>query len=185
MKYIFDFDDVLFYTTKKFKERIFLCLEEVGVSRDVSQKFYMEIPKVEFSLKNYISNLLSFENKDKSKIEEIYKKIMSECTNFSNTKLLEKIRSYGKDNCIILSNGDKEFQMDKIESCGIAPLFKNIIIVPGSKKDVVYKICEEYRDEKVIFYDDKIKFFDDIDKTKCPNLETILYTGQDIEPYLQ
>jgi hypothetical protein len=33
-KYIFDFDDVLFFNTEKFKKHMYQCFEEVGVNYD-------------------------------------------------------------------------------------------------------------------------------------------------------
>ncbi len=175
MKYIFDFDDVLFYNTKLFKEHMYECLEEAGVSRNMAEIYYKEVREKEFSLKNFIAELFKRGKMDENKMEEIYKKIMSECKNFTNLELLEKVKGYGKENCFIVTNGEKQFQKDKLENSGITPLFQEIFIVPNSKKEVIYEICSKYKDEKISFFEDKIKFIADIDMSKCPNLETVFY----------
>ena len=81
----------------------------------------------------------------------------------------------------MVSYGEEEFQTTKIERSGIAPLFSEIIIVGGSKKEAVEKICEKYKNEEVIFIDDKAKHFEDLDFKKYPNLKTVLYSGQNLE----
>jgi predicted RNA-binding protein with TRAM domain len=59
---------------------------------------------------------------------------------------------------------------------GIAKVKNFVLFVPGTKKEAVYEICSKYKDEKVIFTDDKIKFFEDIDLARVPNLQNILYS---------
>ena len=108
----------------------------------------------------------------------VYEKIMRECKDFVNTELIEISRKIGKENCYIVTNGEQEFNRDKIKYSGIGNLFKEIFIVPGTKKDVIRDICNRYKDEEVIFIDDKGKFIDDINLKKCPNLKTILYSSK-------
>ena len=92
--------------------------------------------------------------------------------------MLEKL---GKENCHIVNYGDEEFQLDKIHSSSIAPLFSEIIVVSSEKKEIIEKLCAKHKDEQVFFIDDQIKHFDELDLDKCPNLKTILYTGQKLE----
>ncbi len=176
MKYIFDFDDVLFNTTKQLKRRMFLCLEKIGIPRKISEEYYKTVRKNQFSLKNFISALLIREKINKINAEELYEEILSECKNFTNIKLLKTIKKIGKRNCFIVSNGEKKFQQDKIKRSGIALLFSKIYIVLESKKEIIYALCDKYKNEKIFFIDNKIKFFEDIDLKKCRNLKTILFT---------
>ena len=106
--------------------------------------------------------------------------------NFSNEELFKIIRKIGKDNCYIITYGNKEFNLDKITRSGAGDLFhkRNVFIVSGSKKDIIEKICDKHKDEEVIFIDDKAYHFKDLDFKKYPNLRTILYTGQNLKPYL-
>src|SRR3989338_2790155 len=106
MKYIFDFDDVLFNNTKQFKKHIYACLEEVGIKKENAEEYYKEVREIEFSLRNFIENLFIRSGKDLSKVEEIYEKIMSECKNFTNIELLKQIEKLGKENCFIITNGE-------------------------------------------------------------------------------
>ena len=112
---------------------------------------------------------------------------MHECPNLLNTELIETVKKLGKENCFIVTNGEQEFNHDKILRIGLQDLFyeQNIFIVLGSKKEIIEKICAKHKNEKVIFIDDKAKHFEDLDFTKCPNLKTILYTGQKLEGVLE
>ncbi len=176
MKYIFDFDDVLFMTTKMFKRHMYKVLEDAGVDREEMLEYYRQVRGKEFSLKNFIKILLERAGKDVSKSPELYEKIMKKSKDFTNTELIKKVKELGKENCYIITNGDDDFQRAKIKYSSLEPLFKGVLVVPESKKEAVYKICDQYKDEKVIFVDDKTIFFNDLDLENHPNLETVLYT---------
>jgi FMN phosphatase YigB (HAD superfamily) len=175
MKYIFDFDDVLFNNTEQFKKHMYECLENAGVSSHIAVEYYKKV-RHEFSLRNFLTHFGK---------EHIYEKIMSKCPDFLNTELLEIIKKRGKENCYMITHGEKEYQLDKIKKTGIAPLFSEIIVIQGSKKEAVEGVCAKHKGEEVIFIDDRADRFADLDFKKCPNLKTILYTGQNLEPYLQ
>lgn len=179
MKYIFDFDDVLFNNTAQFKKHMFGVIADAGVPEDVAKEYYKEVRVKEFSLRNFITTLFSRYN-IKADIEKTYISIMVESSNFINEPLVETVRKIGKENCYIITNGEREFNQDKIRYSGIESLFRKIYIVPGSKKEIIAKICTDNPNEDVFFIDDKKLFIDDIDLEKCRNLKTILYQGQDI-----
>ncbi len=181
MKYIFDFDDVIFQTTKHRLDHMFPLLEKSGVSRDKMDEYYKEMRLAGFSLKNAISDLIKDGDLDKEKLHD---EIMSTGKNYINTELIEAIKKLGKDNCFLITHGGDEFQKEKINRAGVASMFLEIIILIGSKKKAVEDICERFKDETVIFVDDKPQYFEDLDFKKYPNLKTILYTGQNIEPQL-
>ncbi len=180
MKFIFDFDDMLF-NTKQLKDRIFLCLDKVGVSYDKAEAYYKKVRGGEFSLKNFITELFNQEKIKEIRMENVYEDIMSECLNFVNKELVDVVHELGKENCYLATYGEKEFQLDKIKRAGIFSLFSEIIVVPGSKKEIIYDICEKNKAEKILFIDNKIEFFEDLDMAKCPNLKTILYDEQGLE----
>lgn len=174
MKFIFDFDDVLFHNTAQFKEHMYKCLERAGVSPGRSARHYKEMRGGQFLPKKFISELLVREKINKH-AEDIYKEILSETKKFLNIEVLKIIKKIGKNNCYLVTQGNKEFHEDKLRVSGIAPLFRKVIIVPESKKTVIENICKKYKNEKIIFVDDRQKFFDELDLKKCPNLKTILY----------
>lgn len=173
MKYIFDFDDVLFHNTKLFKEHMYACLEKAGVPRGVAEEYYKEIRGGRFFLKEM---LLHF-----SLSEDLYKKILNKNKNFINKELLNIIKKLGKKNCYIVTHGGDEWQRDKIKKADIESLFSEIVVVSESKKEAVEKICAKYKDEEVIFIDDKVRHFKDLDFKKYPNLKTILYDEQGLK----
>lgn len=181
IKLIFDFDDVLFDNTKQLKERIYSCLEKSGISRHVSEKYYKEVREHEFSLKDFISNLLIKQKIKKVSPDKLHEEIMSKCKDFVNQDLLKIIRKIGKQNCFIISKGGKDHQLNKIKKSNLYSLFTEINIVSKSKKEIVERICSENKDSQIIFIDDKAKFFEDLDMKKCKNLKTILFDENGLE----
>ena len=177
MKYIFDFDDVLFQTGRRRYEHMYPRLKKAGISTHDIDEYYQKVRGELFSMKKLLAHF--------SLKEDYYEEMMREIETFNNEELLKEIKKLGKSNCYIISYGDTEFQLDKIKRTGVASLFSEIIVVQESKKKMVEKICTKHKDEKVFFIDDKAENFKDLDFKKSPNLKTILYTGQNLESYLQ
>jgi len=175
MKYIFDFDDVIFQTTRRRKEFIYPFLEKLGISMNEIDEYYKKERGQNFSMKNLLKNFSLPE-------EEMYEKIMHNSEEFANKKLISVIKKLGKENCYIITYGDDEFQLDKIKRIGIEKLFSKIIVVSkDEKKKIIENICKKHKDEKVLFVDDKIKHFKNIDFKKHPNLKGILYDERGLE----
>ncbi len=177
MKFIFDFDDVLFYTTKHRLEHMFPLLEKSGISPREWDEYYKKTRLDGFSLRSALLNFLSHTNIDQ---DELYEKTMHIDKKFLNTDIFELLKKLGKENCFLITHGGEEFQKDKIKRTGVESFFSRIIVLVGSKKQAVEEICEKYSDEEVIFIDDKPQYFEDLNFEKYPNLKTILYTGQDL-----
>ncbi len=175
MKFIFDFDDVLFHSTPRFKEHLRVSLEKAGIPR-------MEVEKYTESLKGKGFSLKEFLNKFSVNLDW-YEEILRNSEEFINQDLFKIIRKLGRKNCYIVSYGNEEFQLDKIKKAGIEAFFLEIIVVPESKKGEIEKICAKHKDEQVIFIDDKIKNLENLDLKKYPNLKTILYDEQGLEKF--
>src|SRR3989344_9663464 len=167
MKFIFDFDDVLFNNTRQLKERMFRLIAEAGVPENEAREYYRrpEVRGYEFSLKKFIGYLF-----DRFKIKEdqgaLYEKIMweQELSTFLNTELMAEIDRVGMKNCYIVTNGDVEFNTDKLKRSGIWEKFGNgerIRIVPKSKREAISEICTKNSGEQVVFIDDKEIFLSD------------------------
>ena len=62
MKFIFDFDDVLFYNTALLKKHMYEALENAGVPYEKANKFYKESREKGFSMKKFIYELIEKEN---------------------------------------------------------------------------------------------------------------------------
>jgi FMN phosphatase YigB (HAD superfamily) len=178
MKYIFDFDDVLFYTNKKFIPYEYLVLEKLGVSRADIDEYYkkLKLSNIPFSMSKMLDNF--------SLPKESYDEVMRNNKNFINEDVLDVVKKIGRENCFIVTFGDEDFQRDKIKTAGIESLFSEIIVVGGSKKEEIEKICGRNKNEEVFFVDDKVEHLSEIDHAKCPNLKTILYMGQDLKSIL-
>ena len=173
MKFIFDFDEVLLHTGKHYTEHAFQLLEKGGIPNNLVQEYYTKERLNLFSMKKLVQHF--------SLPEKLYEEIMSEISKYKNDKLLEIIQKLEKSNCFVLTFGEDEYQLDKIQRTGVGNLFSKIFVVQGSKKETIEKICTTYKNETVLFVDDKAKHFEDLDFEKYPNLKTILYDEQGLE----
>lgn len=176
-KYIFDFDDVLFFNTEKFKKHMYKCFEEVGVSYETVKKYYKEERDKGFVLGNLVISTLKGERINSISPGELTEKIMGECKNFTNNELIDVIKGLGVENCYMVTHGVMEYQLEKIHRTGLRPFFHNISVIQDTKKGSVEAICEEFKGHEVIFVDDKEKRFADLDFKKYPNLRVVLYVG--------
>ena len=175
MKLIFDFDDVIM-NTSLLKKKITSSFYKLGVPKEIADNYYeLRDKNIPFSLKLFLMSFLEKEKIKSVSYLELYEKIMKICPDILNKEVVQIAQNAGKENSFIVTNGDKEFQMDKIKKSGIESFFSEIYITNGSKKDIVENICLKNLNEKVIFVDNKIEFFNDLDIERCKNLKTILY----------
>ena len=178
MKFIFDFDDVLFHTTRHRKEHMFILLQKAGISEDRINEYYQKARITGFSLRKMLAH---FFRAKKSRQEKLYEDIMSEYENFANKELMEFIKKLGQENCFLVTHGGTEFQSDKIKRVAASKLFTEMFILIGSKKEIIENICKKFQNEKVIFIDDKAKYFEDLDFVKYPKLKTVLYDANGLK----
>jgi hypothetical protein len=171
MKVIFDFDDVLF-NAKAFKEMIFFELEKEGAV-NVKEKYQIEREKKRsFDLKLFLRSC-SF---NEEKVNSLYDTCISFSKDLANQEMVSIITKLGKENIFVLSQGAEQFQRDKIDAT-LGNLLDaiHIIIVPDSKKDDIVRICNQFRNEGVIFVDDKVEFLNNLPVSDLPNLKTVLF----------
>ncbi len=183
MKLISDFDDVLFANTLKFKVHLFNCLEEAGVNRLNAESEYrnVRITGIPFSLKRFLALMAVKNGLDMETMRGLYEKILEPAKDFLNIELIEIIKNIGKENCYLVTNGEDQYQKDKLEKTGVSSLFKEVYIVPETKKVIIEKICTENKDEKVIFIEDRMRFIEDLDMAKLPNLKVIVFDEVGLE----
>lgn len=187
MKYIFDFDDVLFDNTKKFKEHMFKTLENAGVPRESAMSNYT--PKREqFSLKDFIKSMFALFDIKKD-AGAAYEEIMGKCPQFVNNEVLEAIKKWGPQNCYIVTSGDEHFQLEKINKSGIGALFlaSNIYTTPRNKTNAVREICAKSGNELevFVFFDDKPEYIREINEGNFPNVTSILYKPGEFERFMK
>lgn len=178
MKVIFDFDDVIF-DARQFKEFVFRSFEKRGYENIRTAYEAVRTQNKPFSLKEFITHVTfdsSLEN-----VEAIYDEIMSMCPHMLNQQVVLLMKSLGKENCYIVTNGDTEFQLEKIQRSLTSSLVEEIVVVSGSKADEIKKFCHKHQEEEVIFVDDKELFINDLFFDECPNLKTVLFNEHGLE----
>lgn len=173
MKLIVDFDDTIF-DTGKLKEVIFSTLHKIGIHN--GEELYMRerAKETPFSLHSFLHRICT-ENGYEGESNLLYENIMEECHPFVNKALISILQNTGKENCYVVTHGDDTFQRDKINSTKVSDLVEEVIVVPGSKKEIIESLCARFPNEEIIFVDDKSRFFNDIHMEICPNLKTVLY----------
>lgn len=180
MKLVLDFDGVLF-NTMKMREHFTRILERKGVDPRMTELLYMKHREtgIPFSLKRFLW-AVAVRTEVRSITEaDVYEEILKACPSFANKELAALAGSVGRNNVFILTNGDKEYQLEKIRRTVGLDFAKEIIVVPGSKKKELEVLCDQFAREPVIFVEDQPKFLVDI--TPCKNLETILFGPVGIE----
>ena len=183
MKLILDFDDVLF-NAKDLKEVMFSLLLEEGVLNGNELYDRERRSGRVFMLKDFLKFACTTSGEGGSvlvevNVDSIYEKIMSTCPDLVNQDMIKLLQLVGKENCYIISNGDQEYQKDKIIRAGLDTMVTAVIVVPGTKSKEIEKVCSEFPNDEVLFVDDKQSYFDDIDYERCKNLKTILYKGKE------
>ena len=157
MKVIFDFDDTIF-DTKKFKEEvIFNALEsfKVGISAStVSREYeiYSEVNPV-FSFADFFQSILGKYSLTKDiDLDRIYEGLGTDMSKYLIPGYEKIIRSLGKENVIILTQGEEDFQRFKVASSGISKIVMKVVVVSAEKQKPILEFCNKYKDEKVFFY---------------------------------
>lgn len=178
-KYIFDFDDVLFFNTEKFKKHMYKCFEEIGVPYDTVKKYYKIEKEKGWVLQNLVASVLDGEKIAGVTKDELSEKIMRECKNFINNELVQRVKQLDVENCYMVTHGIKEYQLEKVNRTNLGQFFNQIFTVLDTKKGPVEMICEQFKDDDVVFVDDKEKRFADLDFVKYPNLRKVLYVGNE------
>lgn len=184
MKLILDFDDVLF-KAGELKKVIFSVLASHGVKN--AQEFYDMARKSDepFSLRRFLYRVCDYKGADEAyptvDVDTLYEEIMRVCPTLGNQELSLLVKSVGKDNCYIVTNGDEEFQRDKIRRSGMDALVQEVYVVSGGKKEKIAEICKAFPLEEVIFVDDKNKFFVELDMEECRNLKTVIYNENGLD----
>lgn len=178
MKLILDFDDVLF-NSSKLKEKFFAVLAFHGVKNAEEEYHFERANDRPFSLWLFLKRICREEDMRDAGL--LYEEIMSTCHECRNEAVIEVVNKVGRDNCYIVSNGESEFQNEKLVRSGIYTLVREVFVVPGSKKEVIEGLCQQWSKEEVVFAEDKDKFLNDIDEVKCPNLRKVLFDKNGLE----
>ena len=169
---IFDFDDTIFQT-HKLKKTIFDKMESFGVPIDIIKKSY-EISKKKFNHytpDNHIKiiNMTKNFHITKKQKEDIARIDFSFHKTEETFKTLSKIAK--KNNLVLLTIGDKDFQKLKIHNSGLTSLFSEVHIIDSRKEDFISK--QNYKGD-VFFINDK-KTENNIIRKNFPYIKVIYF----------
>lgn len=186
MKIIFDFDDVIF-DSNAFKQKIFSGLVSSGIPSDIIKDLYIS-HRSSFSpftlYKDAVekSGLRISEKSLKSAVTALVENVDS----YVDKRIVDLIKKIGKENCFVVTAGDKDFQKLKVEaSLGGVIDPEHCFFVEYKKSEALQKICEQYPDEPVIFVDDKSRYMDEAHSLHIKNLHPVLYRHDGFEQLSQ
>lgn len=179
MKYIFDFDDVIF-DSHTFKNRIAELLLGYSISREDFLADYAQVRGPGYSVSQHITDLFQKYNVQvgESEITSIVDTLFADIKQLLNFDVVTFISKNTSD-VFILSAGNTDFQMRKIIETGIKDIVSEVVIVPHSKKEWVIVFAKKYPDETVYFIDDNREHLLHKEFDSVSNLKTILYTGKE------
>lgn len=156
MKLIFDFDDTIFDTKRFKKERLFKCLEKYGITPENFEKSYLEHRK---KYSNYDIDI-HFQELVKDfgvnvNIKQVIIEITTNIQKFVFPDVKNIFAEQGKENIFIITQGSTAYQKLKTENSKIREDVEEIIVVSGSKLEEINALCEKFRSEMILFFDDK------------------------------
>ncbi|MEA3323146.1 MAG: hypothetical protein U9Q12_02895 [Patescibacteria group bacterium] len=82
------------------------------------------------------------------------------------------VNQYDKEDLIILSYGDHDFQKQKIIGSGVEQFFVDTIITQGDKAEEIKQYMQNFPNEDTILIDDKLGYFVSV-KELSMNTKTI------------
>lgn len=156
-----DFDKTIFdcYDFEKKLSNFFLSL---GITKEDYEKSYLSSlhsyskTRYDYSLEEHLKIVLSYGYKldFKKELKEL-NKLFSEIKLFDDSEFfLENMKKNMKKN-ILLSAGEKKFQIKKIKAVKIKKYFDKIKIVDGEKEKYLQKIIK--KDKQYLFINDNLR----------------------------
>lgn len=173
MKIILDFDDTILNTGLLMKELVGI-FTRAGLSEKDYYENYRRTKEIkgDFDL-DLILNLSSETiDLDKKKIKNEIAILFDGMEIFVYRDFFDFCKNFSRENMILLSTGEKDFQMNKIKGSKVIPYFSEVIVISREKSEKLKVISKKYPGEDMIFVDDKAR---EIDRAKklLPGLITL------------
>ncbi len=158
---LFDWDDVLF-NAAEFKNYFTDALEELAMSRVTIYETYQAAKQLGsggYTFAGHLSLLSNAYPQFRDQIKAIFDTTIKRSPAFVFPDAKQMVITAGlKGNQIgVLSAGDEQFQMEKIQRSGLLPQFNFVKIIPlgaEHKAAEIEKLLPQY--ERVVFFEDRI-----------------------------
>lgn len=172
MKIILDFDDTIFNTHQMVQEFIKVFKKNGFTKKEFYNAWGMCLKKIgKFDL-DAVINLVINSGKLENPIKEKINSILSNTNKFIYPDFFSFVKDFEKNNLILLSFGEINFQRTKIENSKIAPIFSEVIITTKDKVESLMLIRKKHSNDKIFFIDDKAEQIDKV-KNILPQIVTI------------
>ena len=160
MKLILDFDDTIF-DAKSFKEESLFNpntynVFDMIISRADIREIYAEYRRESniFNIRDFVKRVSASTNSEVD-IDKVLFNLSSSIKKYVKKEFLTIIEKAGRENVFILSQGDEEFQLFKINNSNLSDKVDRVHIVAQDKADKVREWCNVWSGEDVVFVDDK------------------------------
>lgn len=174
MKIFLDFDNVLLNTRYGFRPRFFGALEPYGLSAEQCLKIFQEHFSGKASKKGLLLSIPAFVDialKDRPEALEAgarrMRETMEDVRDLVFSDVLPFLNRYQKEDLIIVTYGDTEFQRQKIIAADLDKRVSDILFTDRGK----IATMEEYILNRKIPRDERIYFIDDSDDYFTPEEE--------------
>jgi len=147
MKIFVDFDNTIFDTRHQFLDDFFDIFYKYGVSREVFEETLPHFSKTALQTGRCYSPLEHIKTIKKTMGQNIGEKsflqemaiFLEDLEEYVFEDFYAFVNQYDKEDLILLSYGENEFQKQKINGSGVSQFFEDIIITQGDKAKEIEK----------------------------------------------
>ncbi len=180
MQIFLDFDDVLF-NTSRFVQVLKKEFEKNGISEEEFDRTYLDYPRRQkngrltvYNIWQQIDYLEKEKKKSLSRLRRAVKTLVADTSSFIFPDVVKFLKTFASEDLYIISYGESELQLKKINNCGLSSYFKKIIIINQPKGKIIQQIRKETsKNVSAYFLDDRVEQIEDA-KLKNPDLKTLL-----------
>lgn len=170
MKIVLDFDDTIL-NTKELIDKFAEVFIGAGFTEKEFNIAYERVKEIvgEFDLEAIIELLARLKLFDKDKVRKKSHFIIDNIRNFVYPDFFNFAKEFSRENLILLSIAQTNFQRVKIGKAGVAPFFSEVIVTMEDKVQEMASIRKKHPKETIFLLDDKIDQIEKV-KTELPDI---------------
>lgn len=165
MKIFIDFDDTLF-NTKDFSCAYKKIFEKCGVCKDIFKELYYDYPQkkgdklLKYNFNNHVRRIGEECKMDTIELRKKVAEFIKDTRHYIFEDVWNFLNNFKKEELILVSLGNNEFQKSKIKNSGIEKKFEKVIVTDEMKSKVIKKFLKPQ--EAFYFLDDRIEQVEDV-----------------------
>jgi len=184
MKIVSDFNGVIF-NNLALHEHYIKFLEHKGIDSRLTELVYMKHSEtgIPFSLRRFLWTLGIRADVRSVLDPHVYDEILLGCKRFLNSDVLEVFSSINKKDIILLTKGDKEYELDKISKSVGNDFAGEVILLTDGKKEILRHISDTHKNETIIVVDSDLTLMSDEQLKRNKNIIVIPFSRHAINDF--